>query len=74
MRFNIIFIYFFQVFGNDSLFFGDARYTQELVSLSTLILHNMVDIIPQESSQVISSKLCCYYLKVSHVITKMLKI
>ncbi|CAH1449750.1 unnamed protein product [Lactuca virosa] len=40
-----------EVFGNDSLFFGDARYTQELISLSTLILHNMVDIIPQESSQ-----------------------
>lgn len=46
-----------EVFGNDSLFFGDARYTQELVSLSTLILHNMVDIIPQESSQATRGKL-----------------
>ncbi|XP_042752229.1 uncharacterized protein LOC111884963 isoform X2 [Lactuca sativa] len=46
-----------EVFGNDSLFFGDARYSQELVSLSTLILHNMVDTIPQESSQATRGKL-----------------
>lgn len=46
-----------EVIGNDRLFFGHAMYSQELVSLSTIILHNMIDIIPQESSQATRGKL-----------------
>ncbi|KAL4554184.1 hypothetical protein LXL04_037361 [Taraxacum kok-saghyz] len=46
-----------EVIGNDRLFYGHATYSQQLVSLSTIILHNIIDIIPQESSQNTRGKL-----------------
>ncbi|GMH05757.1 hypothetical protein Nepgr_007597 [Nepenthes gracilis] len=46
-----------EVFGNDLLFFGDSSYRQELVSLSHCILQNMLDVIQQESSQVVRGNL-----------------
>lgn len=46
-----------EVIGNDRLFFGHTTYFQELVSLSSVILQNMVDIIPQETSQATRGKL-----------------
>ncbi|KAK9057073.1 hypothetical protein SSX86_024440 [Deinandra increscens subsp. villosa] len=46
-----------EVIGNDRLFLGDAMYSQELGSLSTVILNNMIDAIPQEPSQVMRGKL-----------------
>ncbi|PWA84636.1 hypothetical protein CTI12_AA156540 [Artemisia annua] len=48
---------FFQVIGNDRLFFGHAMYSQELVSFSGALLNNIVDTIAQESSQSARGKL-----------------
>lgn len=41
-----------EMLGNDHLFFGDPTYLQELLSLSALILQNLVDFIMQEPSRV----------------------
>ncbi|KAI4306118.1 hypothetical protein L6164_029425 [Bauhinia variegata] len=38
--------------GNDKLYYGDSSYKQELVSLSKLVLDNLVDVIQKEPSQV----------------------
>ncbi|XP_071725786.1 uncharacterized protein [Rutidosis leptorrhynchoides] len=46
-----------EVIGNDRLFFGHEMYSRELESLSSVIVHNMVDTIPQESSQATRGKL-----------------
>ncbi|KAL8205603.1 hypothetical protein R6Q57_009154 [Mikania cordata] len=46
-----------KVIGNDRLFLGDAMYSQELGSLSSIILHSMVNTIPQEPSQAMRGKL-----------------
>ncbi|KAF5949435.1 hypothetical protein HYC85_011428 [Camellia sinensis] len=45
-------IYFYNMLGNDHLFFGDPTYLQEFLSLSALILQNLVDFIMQEPSRV----------------------
>ncbi|KAF5781491.1 putative vacuolar protein sorting-associated protein [Helianthus annuus] len=65
-----------EVFGNDLLFHGDAIYSQELGSLSRVILHNMVDTIQQEPSQVTRGKLAleacnciASFFKVNHEIS-----
>ncbi|XP_024968287.1 UPF0505 protein-like [Cynara cardunculus var. scolymus] len=59
------------VISNDRLFFGHAMYSQELVSLSSVILHNMVDIIPQEPSQAARGKLA---LEACNCIASLLKV
>lgn len=41
-----------EMLGNVHLFFGDPTYLQELLSLSALILQNLVDFIMQEPSRV----------------------
>ncbi|CAL5390425.1 unnamed protein product [Camellia sinensis] len=41
-----------EMLGNDHLFFGDPTYLQEFLSLSALILQNLVDFIMQEPSRV----------------------
>ncbi|GJW76170.1 VPS35 endosomal protein sorting factor-like protein isoform X1, partial [Tanacetum coccineum] len=46
-----------EVIGNDRLFFGHEMYSQELGSLSGVILNNIVDTIAQESSQSARGKL-----------------
>nr|GEU91020.1 uncharacterized protein [Tanacetum cinerariifolium] len=46
-----------EVIGNDRLFFGHEMYSQELGSLSGVILDNIVDTIAQESSQSARGKL-----------------
>lgn len=40
-----------QVPGNDMLYYGDSSYNQELVSLSKLVLDNLVSAVQQEPSQ-----------------------
>ncbi|KAI3810064.1 hypothetical protein L1987_19671 [Smallanthus sonchifolius] len=60
-----------EVIGNDRLFLGDATYSQELRSLSRVILDNMVDIIPQEPSQVTRGKLA---LEACNCITSFYKV
>ncbi|KAK1440085.1 hypothetical protein QVD17_05910 [Tagetes erecta] len=60
-----------EVIGNDRLYLGDAMYSQELRSLSGVILHNMVDTIPQESSQVTRGKLA---LEACNCITTFVKV
>ncbi|KAK7385975.1 hypothetical protein VNO78_31989 [Psophocarpus tetragonolobus] len=40
-----------QIPGNDVLYYGDLSYNQELVSLSKLILENLLSVVQQEPSQ-----------------------
>ncbi|KAI7750313.1 hypothetical protein M8C21_005834 [Ambrosia artemisiifolia] len=65
-----------EVIGNDRLFLGDAMYNKELGSLSRVILHNMVDTIAQEPSQVMRGKLAleacnciASFFKVNHEVS-----
>lgn len=44
----------FQIPGNDMLYYGDSSYKQELVSLSKLVLENLICAVQQEPSQVSS--------------------
>lgn len=44
----------FQVPGNDMLYYGDSSYKQELVSLSKLVLENLLSVVKQEATQVSS--------------------
>ncbi|XP_076916852.1 uncharacterized protein LOC143576701 isoform X2 [Bidens hawaiensis] len=60
-----------EVIANDRLFLGDATYSQELGSLSRVILQNMVDTIAQESSQVTRGKLA---LEACNCIASFLKV
>ncbi|KAL2582623.1 hypothetical protein AAZV13_14G020000 [Glycine max] len=43
-----------QIPGNDMLYYGDSSYNQELVSLSKLVLENLLSAVQQEPSQVSS--------------------
>ncbi|ESW14309.1 hypothetical protein PHAVU_008G270200 [Phaseolus vulgaris] len=40
-----------QILGNDMLYYGDSSYNQELVSLSKLVLENLLSAVQQEPSQ-----------------------
>ncbi|KAI3675626.1 hypothetical protein L1987_85217 [Smallanthus sonchifolius] len=60
-----------EVIGNDRLFLGDVMYSQELGSLSRVILDNMVDTVPQEPSQVARGKLA---LEACNCITSFYKV
>ncbi|XP_057441139.1 uncharacterized protein LOC130733086 isoform X2 [Lotus japonicus] len=40
-----------QVPGNDMLYYGDSSYKQELVSLSKLVLENLLSVVKQEATQ-----------------------
>ncbi|KAJ1389541.1 Vacuolar protein sorting-associated protein 35 [Sesbania bispinosa] len=42
-----------QIPGNDTLYYGDSSYKQELVSLSKLVLENLLSAVQQEPSQAV---------------------
>ncbi|XP_068666819.1 uncharacterized protein [Aristolochia californica] len=46
-----------EVMGNDLLFFGESSYFQELVSISSYVLQNLIDEVQQEPSPVVRGNL-----------------
>lgn len=51
-NFQRILFFPFQIPGNDMLYYGDLSYKQELVSLSKVVLENLLCAVQEEPSQV----------------------